>query len=409
MKSLGFVRKIICAVVLLSLVSGDAAIGANAAKVASRAPHQRVRAKNCFELINELRAQIGTVGAHAQLDKADEASTAKIGEPVDGRHGGKRLTVRRTGSQWMSNYTSKFGVDPQGDPRWFIEAVGPEAARFFGFEVVDDSTILVPDAIEFNNALIKLNARLKALGQEQVAVSYYGQGPKALLSIYLRLFGNGLGLPIAGTENHYLHDISFHTGAIFLPIQLMRYMSGRARFIEKLALGLEAIEVSEAKKVEMATAIKRFREDEAQRVDVATSVLPLIAEAHEKAIAQGKSISLLDRTLGLLPYIIGMGQGRASDSLRELIKLKVPPEFAKQAEVILDRTLAEFAALSVEKGGFSPTGTFEEAFGVVNTSPKTVLRFLRKLCVESTRRREEIGAVARDLLAEMQANSVQSR
>jgi len=159
-----------------------------------------------------------------------------------GEHGGRRLVLQKTGAGWASNYRSAQ-YDPQGDPRWFIEVIGNEAARFFGFEILNDDQITVPDGPEFTGALKKINNQLRAMGKEPIEISFYltkPSGQSTRVSEYIERFGREAGLPLAPAGNHLVHDLSFHTGAIFFPAKLVRLKAFTSRYMQGFVEHLKA-------------------------------------------------------------------------------------------------------------------------------------------------------------------------
>lgn len=159
--------------------------------------------------------------------------TVALEKLIPGMHGGQLLILTKTGTRWLSDYRT-VQYDPQGDPRWFIEVMGHEAAAFFGFKILADTRVQVPDGREFEGALKKINAQLSKMGVEPIEVSFYvnqGEG-NTKVADYVRAFGESGGLPMASGGNHLIHDLSFHTGAIFLPGSLVRLGKYFARYLD---------------------------------------------------------------------------------------------------------------------------------------------------------------------------------
>ncbi len=165
--------------------------------------------------------------------RRQHSPTIKIESVVAGEHGGQRLVLRRTAARWLSDYRS-VRFDPQGDPRWFIETMGPEAAEFFGFKVMGDDRVIVPDGNEFNGAIKKINAQLVKMGKEPIEISFYITAgvDNTNVADYIRAYGNSHALPIAASGNHLMHDLSFHSGAIFFPGHLVRLSGYFSRFLD---------------------------------------------------------------------------------------------------------------------------------------------------------------------------------
>lgn len=165
--------------------------------------------------------------------RGQSSPTVRIEASIQGEHGGQRLVLKRTGARWLSDYRS-VNFDPQGDPRWFIETMGSEAAEFFGFKILDDDRVIVPDGIEFSGALKKINAQLLKMAKEPIEISFYVTASDTNTNVakYVRAYGETHGLPMAPSGNHLLHDLSFHSGAIFIPGDLVRLSGYFARFLD---------------------------------------------------------------------------------------------------------------------------------------------------------------------------------
>lgn len=168
-------------------------------------------------------------------------STVNFEGEVAGRHGGKGLLLRKTGAKWVSTHRTT-SYDPQGDPRTFVDVLGEKAAAFFGFKILSDDLVQVPDHAEFAGAAKKVNEWLVKNNHEPLAITFYegSSGTKVIVKDYLEKFAGQLGIPIAPNGNHLLHDISFHTGAFFIPRDLLvmraetiKYMEGFIAFAEK--------------------------------------------------------------------------------------------------------------------------------------------------------------------------------
>lgn len=185
------------------------------------------------------KTEVYDEASRAKIYGRDQKPTLMVDKYIEGAHGGKRIVIRRTGARWLSDYRS-VRYDPQGDPRWFIEIMGAEAAEFFGFKILSDEMVIVPDGNEFNGALKKVNAQLAAMGEEPVEITFYvtSGNENTKVAEYVHDFGKSGGIPLAASGNHLIHDLSFHTGSIFLPGKLVRlakffsrYVDGFAKFI----------------------------------------------------------------------------------------------------------------------------------------------------------------------------------
>jgi hypothetical protein len=156
--------------------------------------------------------------------------TIALDKMVSGQHGGQLLVLKKIGDGWGSQ-ASTIGYDPQGDPRWFIDIVGPEAAAYFGYKVLADDQVTVPDLKELQGAMERVNTRLKNDGEEPIAASFYLQD-KVSVSGYVNAFADKIAFPMAPEGNHLFHDLSFHSSAIFMPGYIWKQKAFRIRFYQ---------------------------------------------------------------------------------------------------------------------------------------------------------------------------------
>ena len=159
---------------------------------------------------------------------------------LSGRHGGRRLVLERFGKQWSTsfgtNWTEEgFLSDAQGDPRWFIETVGARAAAYLGFEVFGPRRMTVPDSEEFIGGIRKINLRLRKAGAEQIGLGFYRSSGDPGPTAYNRAFARAISIPIGAKGSHFLHDISFHSGGIFIPNYVLEYASAYSEYISSFA------------------------------------------------------------------------------------------------------------------------------------------------------------------------------
>gem|GEM_PF-4692805 len=276
--------------------------------------------------------------------ETDARPTVEVVQSEAGVHGGKILTLERIGARWISDYrTVQF--DPQGDPRWFIEVMGPRAAEFFGFKILSDRKVRVPDGNEFNGALEKINKQLKSMGKEPIEIRFYVTpgNENTMVAEYVRDFGFRGGLPLAASGNHLLHDLSFHTGAIFIPGDLVRLSRFFARYLD---LYLKFLEEKYAAEPEKSAAVKHYafllRMNQTISIDTATGVVnPGIVASLRKP---GETDSLV---MLFAPSVILSGQGK---TVRQYFEDKVysldPAEYfyANEFGEVDDEKLAARAA-----------------------------------------------------------------
>ena len=89
---------------------------------------------DCQVLLEQFQKVLGEIGNADTYKEArlQNVPTVKIISDAAGRFGGKLLTLEKIGHRWGSK-VSETKFDPQGDPRWFIETLGPKGAKVFGF------------------------------------------------------------------------------------------------------------------------------------------------------------------------------------------------------------------------------------------------------------------------------------
>ena len=155
----------------------------------------------------------GKVSANYRVAEAAIGSTVEVGTSMPGRFGGQRVRLVRVGDGWLSSHAPDL-ADIQGDPRWFLFAFGEKTSRFFGFEAVSSTEIIVPDALEFTGAIRAINKQLALNGKQPIPMHFYESG--GVDSDYLRKILEN-GLPYARAGNPMVHDVSFHLASILLP------------------------------------------------------------------------------------------------------------------------------------------------------------------------------------------------
>jgi len=220
-----------------------------------------------------------------------------------GRHGGQQIRIRRITREWGSSYTL-YVLAAQGDPRDFINVFGKETAAFFGFEMISDKEMWIPDASEFNGALSAVKARLVAKGLSVPPAQFYPQGEASPLWYrdYLFEFGWKDALPIGdenpGTQEHLLHlihDLSFHSvGALLLDPEAIRWAADQSKvhvdFVDFLLSSYNSLPPDEKKDVtheQLNTLAKLILLEQVSWVDVGTANLGV--HVHEYFLSRDES------------------------------------------------------------------------------------------------------------------------
>lgn len=169
--------------------------------------------------------------------EATSQSTVVVTDRLADSKGGQLLRLQKNEQSWLSNY-SEFLFDIQGDPRWFIGALGEHFATFFGFKMKGPQELWIPDGVAFESALQQLNSQLQKENRESIPLSISTtdlstQPLKGYLHHFLRD-----QLHFSSEDHHLIHDISFHTGFIFLPPRLVRLAQIRTEFMLEFANSL---------------------------------------------------------------------------------------------------------------------------------------------------------------------------
>ncbi len=129
-----------------------------------------------------------------------------------GIHGGQRTIVRRTGSWFDFEKELKKKGDLVIDLRFFPHVLGEKEAQFFGFELLDDHHISLPDVEEINGAIEKYNSLLPENDPRRILLRYYSI-PEVHNTVheYVTMFRDNLAIPISSNGKSYFHDVSAHS------------------------------------------------------------------------------------------------------------------------------------------------------------------------------------------------------
>jgi len=296
----------------------------------------------CIELLTEVQ-NILNVDKKARadlketIDGVSSLPTVKFKRERTGRHGGKLLIFEKVGKLWVSDHRT-VGYDPQGDPRSFITVLGERAAEFFGFKMISENLIQVPDAAEFMGAVEKINAYLKSKNIPPIALTYYSTNDNENVKVahYIKMFMDHLGIPLAQSGNHLLHDLDFHTGGIFIPSELLELKTETNHYMEKFISFLTqkfSQDSVQAKAIRYFSYVWRMRET--TNIDNATGLptIGLLLYMHKPSY---ENTVLFDNITELLT-----NDGRSPKALLE--------KFIKD--------LNNFISY-IQELGFSPLGTY---------------------------------------------------
>lgn len=146
-----------------------------------------------------------------------------------GLHGGYRLRIA-TEMVWGD---ARRGFDPNlkaagditMDLRTWPYLLGPRAAFYFGYQILDGQTITVPTVDEIQGALDRYNEGLSPDSEGYIHLNYYKskhifENPET----FLRRFAGDISKPLSVVQRSFFHDISSHAlEAFLLPNSLIFY------------------------------------------------------------------------------------------------------------------------------------------------------------------------------------------
>lgn len=187
---------------------------------------------------------------------------------VEGFHGGYRIPIVRIGEVWPSDFHEGPNA-PQGDPRNFVTAFGLDTALFFGFSVLSPRDAEIPDFMEFNGALRKVNAELIRVGAEPIGMRYYPCVGEVGPTRYLFEFVENAAIPLAQREAAQLHDLSFHSMSIILPNDLIEHARRQTRVVVEFSAYLKKIadgEITNTTKLSREEVVQAIRVVQMQRL-----------------------------------------------------------------------------------------------------------------------------------------------
>jgi hypothetical protein len=246
------------------LLTASVALSSNAHAIFGLGEQKSELRDKCELALANLNSKLGST-----IDFGDIVSkpSAHVESAANGIHGGRLLTLVRDGNSWASMSAAE-PFSPQGDPRWFIQLVGPEAAEVFGFKMLAKDKMTVPDAAELNGAITAVNDVLVQKGHEAIPISFYGvtsyESESVRADDYVRQFANG-GLPLATatieraknasgsiilTDGTMLHAVSMDVGTITIPANLLKYRILNAQVITSFFDSMYEKYKSDAAKVE---------------------------------------------------------------------------------------------------------------------------------------------------------------
>ena len=185
-----------------------------------------------------------------------------------GRYGGERVHLRRVGAQWLSSANSSEYA-PAGDPRFFVFAFGEKTAKFFGFQIISETEMIIPNPVEFAGAVRLLNQQLKKMGKAAISFDFHASVGVESSEDFLNKLVRNRSLPFANNFPVLLHDASFHSGSIALPQAVADHIIERIKFhVEFVAFLRNKYRTQGiAKASEVEQAIKNYTDGVARAFD----------------------------------------------------------------------------------------------------------------------------------------------
>lgn len=216
--------------------------------------------------------------------------TAFLDRSLRDAHGDTYWVLRNPGTEWGSSYSTN-GFDPQGDTRWFLEFIGNDVGHVWGFYWDGGSLLQVPSPATWRKRLVSISDALEARGQERIAVGYHANlhfdpaTRKSGVSKYIGLFVAHGQIPMAERSVPFLHDLSFHTGAVVLEKRFVDIARRRVEYFFAASnyLGQRARSVREAGDLRQAMALEKLQKSLRDRsvvmIDTGTGLInPLLAD-----------------------------------------------------------------------------------------------------------------------------------
>ncbi|MBT4762004.1 MAG: hypothetical protein HOO06_09930 [Bdellovibrionaceae bacterium] len=195
-----------------------------------------------------------------------EQKAVNVGKlKINGEHGQGEYTLKRISDTWQSKHaTSTFTVE--GNPTWVISILGSKLAASLGIRLVDERTLIIPNAQLLNLNIQRINIELRSKGLVEIPYLYIDKlqhnkwesdNNASYGEIFLRRFFIDKQFPLA--EREIIHDISFHILNILLTEKLMSPIKNRMLYLFKFADYLRTIPTNKTNKindVQMLSEIK---------------------------------------------------------------------------------------------------------------------------------------------------------
>lgn len=273
------------------------------------------------KLTRDARREV-TGGGVGESDFSNDKSI-HISRRLPGRFGHDLLEVRRNDHAWRSGYSALKNA-PQGDPRWMTIALGPEAAKFFGYSVESDKQAYIPSAEELTAAIRAFNDGLSPNAPERIEVSYYSSSkPQSPSREYLSNFVDRGALPVSPEETTRIHDLSWHSGAIFIPTEVLTLARRQAKATLDFVDYLKTRNPSWKEDPVLVTIIRGLLQHRTNLVDYGTgNIMFGITETGDAYNDRYILKSVFEDLVGKSPHrVVESGAATPAESLKQALLL----------------------------------------------------------------------------------------
>lgn len=388
--------------------------------------------RNCWDALLYISGSLGVRPKLSEKSVRYKSVAAAYDHLEDGMHGGHLIPLFLIGEQWLSHFQG--GVNAfQGDPRRFVEIYGFKAARFFGFHLLSNVQSRIPDFAEFMGARAAVNAELVRQGLDPIALGFFPTKGETGPTKYLRMFLEDLLIPMAGADisqmpdlrlpnadTSQLHDLAYHSLAIFIPRDLLEQARRQTRILSEFIQYLESIVRGETPNTtglavqSIPDAIRVLMMQRLVDLDTLTANLATAVsivsdkDDHEKLARSHEIIDEeldfhLYKGLGPGPFLklfLARAPGRADSNLFKAWKVKRSFWFLRWTSRVSEREINELA-----RGVGSAYDAFIEARGVQPEDSQTYFQTASGLCQQMQERRGLIARIATQLYNERVAGT----
>lgn len=242
--------------------------------------------------------------------------------------GDEYYVFEKNGKLWGSS-ASTNNFDPQGDPRWFIEVIGTDLAHVWGLYWDRGDKLQAPSPKLLEKRMSAVSQQLRMLGHEPIPIKFnfgFSETEKEFKdlkkrSLYIESFINDSALPFEDSGLRYLHDLSYHSGAVLLSSEFLKeararfeYWYSAYRYLEELSEKIDDINKQRAIQA-LAGKLRIFI---VEAIDNGTGLInPLIVNQHLKKNFHNTDTSDIDEKISehLIKHLLGSNRQTQSTQL----------------------------------------------------------------------------------------------